>query len=220
MIVHLDNRQMNPEREALIERSVMELWTQQRLGDALGVTRERARQLLKARGLDKIRVKFSGPHGHGEVKERPIRRCRLEECGQIILAKGRWRFCSAGCRKVWCRRYRAERNKIRYHADPAVREYQAQWQRDNPDKVAAMQRRYRETVAGQLTRQMEAEARAAEPLAMMPCLDCGTLLKRKETIVKISQVKGSRSPLCRDCQEDASLAARGLKRLTVLKVRA
>lgn len=44
---------VDTEREALIRQAVNEAWTLQELGDKLGVSRERARQLLAERELDK-----------------------------------------------------------------------------------------------------------------------------------------------------------------------
>ena len=147
----------NPERERVLEQSVLEGWTLQATGERLGVTRERVRQLLKKRGWDKLRTRWN----RGLVKERPVRWC--QECGAVIQ-NNRTVYCSGPCAATRERRYNAAKNKARYHTDPAYREYNARYKRDHPEAARAAQKRYRVTIGGALA----AAKRRAHPIDNTP----------------------------------------------------
>ena len=128
------------EREALIQRSVTEMWTLQELGDALGITREGARLLLKARGLDKLRIRWR----RKAAAEKPVRWC--SECQMVITAPLRRTYCSKACYTVRVRRTAKVVNRERYRSDPALRAYRKNYQKAHPevDKMAGI--RFRQTL--------------------------------------------------------------------------
>ena len=125
------------EREALIEQSVLQAWTLQELGDKLGVTRERARQLLKKRGLDKLRVN----RNLREPKEKPVKFCA--RCGGVYSGRG-YRYCSVACRADREREYHRDANRLKYQTDPAVRERQARYRSEHTEQMRAASKMFQD----------------------------------------------------------------------------
>ncbi len=201
----------DPTREALILQSVTEAWTLRELSSKLGVSREWARQLLKARGLDNVRVKWGGRNSHKDPREKPIKWCL--ECNTVILEKGKQKY-HAACYAVKLRRSNATQRRDRYRTDQDHRERVAKYKHDHPRVSQAATRRYRQTVGGQLHYQAalakQKQEYADEPKMEVACLDCGATVLRKQTTVNNAIRHGSHSPLCNTCRTVAQGATRRL----------
>ena len=108
--------------------------TYQSIADDLGVTRQRIEQIYrKVHGMGKLANK------QPTTKTRPI--CQM--CPNE-LPKYRARYCSDDCRRKALNVRQKIKKRERYHSDPAVRQYQTDWQRAHREQQRGYEAKSRE----------------------------------------------------------------------------
>ena len=134
-------------RLEVLQQAVACAWSQPQIGAALGVTRERARQLLHKHGLFRDWEFARAFFAPDPPPPPPNAICCY--CGREVEHRAEWknrRTRHPECRQAWVVTTHTSNAMKRYRTDPDYRARKAKWQRDNPEKVSEMNRRYLENI--------------------------------------------------------------------------